>query len=1011
MGNGIRPSSFLMKKRAKGPVAFLSLLLLAQGVSLAVPLSPEEPGGILFEAERCKNLRADSWRVIRYKKSDGLPAYPSGGALLEAATADVDPAIGIIDKKPAGGRYRAWVRFALPREMNVEVSPCSVTLRQKGKDFPTRSFEVPSSLIEEEFRTGKDLYAWKEYGIVEIAEDEPLSVAFTQESSEAFDSVCASFDCLFLASDLARDKPPSASTVPANLYLRFIVEEDGSPMTLSVHGHDWHWKKWIRATAGTRQRRRDGKESTVPTAAGTASDWLNLSLESDFSDLGFQTEIAPANIVGKGNGPKPLHYRIQLASAPDEAAVFMDRETRDVKRAPAVIGWLNPGSRVFEPDYLCAREVADKIASFPPARGKRPERFPVATALSAARCADDVIDRELRNLAALGFNSYGLGTPIPFFIEHGPKHGFRFLDGQQFRGELRATRKDAQGFERDDPEASARKAAAFAKTLRDNAVAVPFCSLADEPSMNFAELTSSPKLLHDFPVFLEANGVTAAELGIPSLAEARPARYEQARSPALHYWSMRYYVQVFGDRFRGSTKAAEGQGLRTGVNFACQAVGNILWDGADWFRFYRDGTLTYGWTEDWFNMCQTYQFVGFQMATMRAACHPAKVPYGTYCVIGNRTPWDVGAKAFTQLARKLDGFKIFNYGPSYGSADSFDRREPALLQEVRDVNFAIGAVEGTYLASEPLRGDTALLYSTTSDIWNSRKTDWFPASLFGIERSTLYLLLGQCGVRADVLYEGDLARFLKDYDSLFATDSHIHSDNLPALVEWVRKGGKLYLGPNALAFDQYDRPTKIEEALGFERSGFTRHGAFQGTVLSHSMPRPVGEVVGYGDPIPIVYAEQEIGGVPLASRKDGKAAVTVTKTGKGEVFQCGFLPGLSHFKRGRHDPEVRFQSLSLYPENTRELIKGVLGKMGVRPAVESDHPMVEAHLLQGPDRDLLVLANWSGKTREVAVTIRRKEGYRSAKAVRADSCEVARDVDGTTVTLTLPAGDFVELTK
>ena len=991
--------------------SLFALPFFFQSVAIAKPFAAKQESGILFEAERCKNLRTDSWRVVRFKKADNLKAYPSGGGLLEAASADVASAVGVVAKKPKGGKYRAWVRFALPQQTDVEVDPCSVTFKQKGKTFPVVSLDVPSTFLEEDLRTAKDMYVWKEYGVVEIADGEPLSVVFSQDSSDAFDSVCASFDCVYLSENVENTKPPKESVVPRNLYLRFIVEEDGSPMKLSILGHDWQWKSWIRGTAGTRRAKKNGTFETIPTLSGAKSDWLNLSLASDFANWGFMTEIAPDPVVDKMGNHGLLHYKVQLASAPDEKAVFMSHEIKEAKRRPILSGILNPGGRTFEPDFVSAQETADKIATLPPARGKRPVKFPVATAVCVSTLSETVIEQELKNLAALGFNSYGLGTPIQFFIDYGPKFGFRFLDGQQFRGELCATKKDADGFVRDDPEESEKKAAAFVKVLRDNKVVVPFCSLADEPGMGFGEVTEVPRNLHDFPKFLEENGVTAEELGIPSLAEAKPARYDKASLPAMHYWSMKYYIKVFGDRFRGSTKAAATQNLRTGVNFACQAVGNILWDGADWFQFYRDGTLSYGWCEDWFNICQTYQFVGFQMAVMRAACHSVNVPYGTYCIIGNRTPWDVGAKAFTQFGRKLDGFKIFNYGPSYAGADSFDKREPALFQEVRDLNFALGAVEEAYMASEPLRGDTALLYSTTSDIWNSEKTDWFPASLYGIERSTLYMLLGQCGVRADVVYEGDLAKELKNYKSLFVTDSHIHSDNLPALVDWVKKGGVLYLGANALAFDQYNRPTKIEEKLGFKRGHFTQVGRFAGTVLSHPMPKALGQVTGYGDDIPMIYGTQEVQGNALASTADGKAAITLTSSGKGKVVQCGFFPGLSHFKRASHNSEVHFQSLSVYPDNTRKLMKNVLGKMGVKPVVKSDHPMVEAVLLVGPDRDLLVLDNWSGKPQKVVVKLRNGTAYRSAKAVRVDDAKLSGGKGEAIVSLTVGTGDFIELMK
>ena len=986
------------------PVLAAAISSLTLSVSARPGAAPDDPG-ILFEAEDCKPLDARFWRVLRYKQSDDLPAYPSGGGVLEAASLGVAPASGIASKKPTAGKYRVWARFRIPNDSNVSIAPCSIVVKQKGEPFKSVSFAIPSSDLPADLRAPEDAFVWLPYGVVELAGDEPVTVTFSQERGETPEAVPASIDCVYFSADAARTTPPPADLAPRQLFLRFVVEPDGLPMTLGMGGHSWAWKqRLILPRMGAMAPGRGGKPEARPVEPGQASDWTNLSVASDFTREHSLVSIGAAP-VKRADGTGQVAYRLQLATRPDPAAVFMDHLVRGGN--PSVVGWFDLAGRSFAADFIVADRTAEKIAALPPARGRRPVKFPVGTAICVEGLADSVVDREMKNVAALGFNSFGLGTGIPFFIANGPKHGYTFLDGQQFRGELSATMVDEKGFKRNDPAASQAKAAAFAKTLRDNQVVVPFCSLADEPSMNFGQLLSDPMLLHDFPGYLAEQGLTAEELGIASLETAKPARYDEAPSAAMHYWSMRYYVKAFGDRFRGSTQAAASQSLRTGVNFACQAVGNILWDGADWFQFYRDGTLTYGWTEDWFNLCNTYQFVSFQMAVMRAACKPAGTPYGTYCVIGNRTPWDVGAKSFSQFARRIDSFKIFNYGPSYGNADNFDNREPELFQEVRDVNFAIGAVEDTYLEAEPLRGDVAMLYSTTSDIWNSWKRDWFPASLPGLERSTLYLLLGQCGVRTDIVYEGDLAQQLKDHRALFAIDSHIHADNLPALIDWVKAGGILYLGANALAYDHYNRPTQIEAKLGIRRGEFKLESAPGG--LQGGMPATLGEVAGHGEAIPMIYGVQDVEGEALAARSDGRPALSATRVGKGKVVQCGFFPGLSHFKRASHNRDINFQSLSVYPENTRSMMRAVLEAIEVKPLVQASHPMVEAHLLQASDCDLAVLANWSGEKQSVTIALPNDSKYTRAEAVRAEDAELTNSSDGCSLRLTVGTGDFVRL--
>ena len=83
--------------------------------------------------------------------------------------------------------------------------------------------------------------------------------------------------------------------------------------------------------------------------------------------------------------------------------------------------------------------------------------------------------------------------------------------------------------------------------------------------------------------------------------------------------------------------------------------------------------------------------------------------------------------------------------------------------------------------------------------------------------------------------------------------------------------------------------------------------------------------------------------------------------------------------------------------------------MRVEPAVQADHPMVEAHLLQSPDCDLLVLANWSGAARPVVVTLRNGVAYARAEAVRATDAKLDGPSGSRAVSLTLGPGDFVRL--
>ena len=184
------------------PVLAAAISSLTLSVSARPGAAPDDPG-ILFEAEDCKPLDARFWRVLRYKQSDDLPAYPSGGGVLEAASLGVAPASGIASKKPTAGKYRVWARFRIPNDSNVSIAPCSIVVKQKGEPFKSVSFAIPSSDLPADLRAPEDAFVWLPYGVVELAGDEPVTVTFSQERGETPEAVPASIDCVYFSADAA----------------------------------------------------------------------------------------------------------------------------------------------------------------------------------------------------------------------------------------------------------------------------------------------------------------------------------------------------------------------------------------------------------------------------------------------------------------------------------------------------------------------------------------------------------------------------------------------------------------------------------------------------------------------------------------------------------------------------------------------------------------------------------------------------------------------------------------
>ena len=233
-----------------------------------------------------------------------------------------------------------------------------------------------------------------------------------------------------------------------------------------------------------------------------------------------------------------------------------------------------------------------------------------------------------------------------------------------------------------------------------------------------------------------------------------------------------------------------------------------------------------------------------------------------------------------------------------------------------------------------------MLYSVTSDIWNT-ETD----QVFGKERVYLHLLLRHCNYRADILSEDDLGTELDKYRVLFVTDSHIRRECLPVLLDWVKRGGWLYLSAGALQGDEYDQPLE----LGIERQPYRSISKIGRPEHDLVNLRREGELQG----MPIVGGVQ----YPLAQKHS---------VGRGTIFASGVFAGVSYQAHSVR-PAGGEHSARDYPHAHRGFISALA--MPVVPRLTTDHHLVEANLIESPKGNCIVLANWSGKPRPVAVTL------------------------------------------
>ena len=578
---------------------------------------------------------------------------------------------------------------------------------------------------------------------------------------------------------------------------------------------------------------------------------------------------------------------------------------------------LADGSWRIEQDAEIAARTRRVVEAMPPAEGRAPVLFPLTTGLALDRktVAHGVMEDEIAIFRALGLNGCG-----------GSRKEFPHCRFSAFVG---------RGFPHPDPADVLKRVEDW---HRKNLEPAGDCR---------AELVNTGDETGLSPLHMTNCTICAAKVpGGPTLDKTQGLRY---------YRTMRTLTETAADSLRvvTDTFGRVRPGLPVAVNNATDLVfnGNLVSSGMDWFRIYGTGALTYGWGEDWSNYGRTKQINSIYWDAMRAACLERGIPFGFYNIIAHNE-WEIKAKSYSAVGRGARSLHYFDYGPQYAiTSDAKSRRFDALAS-MREFNFALGAVEREVLAARCAKGDAAILLGVTGDLWKAREDNEF-----GMERSAMSLLLRHCGMRTDILGEEMVARHLGEYPMLFVLDRNVRRDVAKAILDWTRKGGRLYLGPNAMTADEANEPLD----LGFvrdaysksEKVGFPRFHLVKCKELDRYEGMRV--IVGSSKP----YFEER-------------------NEGRGRILASGFFPGLDYWGSATVNTN-RFNMLE-YESAHRAFMKKVIAGIPLR--CETSNPLVELHLLEGPKADVLALVNWTGARTDVRYTVRAPDGTVRRSGIR-----------------------------
>lgn len=895
---------------------------------------------VVIEAESFKSDNG-SW-FVKPHFPNWYGDRPSGGKFLSGHSKKMGTAAREIEiVKP--GKYKLFWRYLdvlnYPGPYKVTVKQGSSTLAENVYNEKSKRF---SPEAQKKFGKSFAKFMWEEIGFtaeksgkVEIILTKLPGGNLTAQGTRHLD--------LFLLTEKLDYKPDIMDLNPLYVQIR-MLDEQKTPTVIHVFGrlsrspsyppHMNINKKGLHIGAGKGFARKQDF-----LKAGDVSPWVKISPYLTFNGNDRLTFDAR---TGYRKHDSEAAFEILFSRTPDDKNIIK-RYRRSGKGNGIIIAINLPAGTITSDLEESRKNLARANATIAVPGGKRPVKYPF---ISGVRVGPRSEAAEVVKNEAQVVNTLGLNGVIGAMSSSGEaKKDFPKYTLAAFFFHLSNKRCFAQP-KLDEIDGLMKKQA---KTIAGHGRKPLFINLMDEPDYPADHVTKCAFCKGKFAAFLKENNANVS--GLPTLDK---------KQGGLYYWTMRYRNRVVTNFFRAATDSAARHlpGVFTTANFAPDVTGgSSIGRGCDWFEILGSGALTYGWHEDWANLSGTYQCVGFQNAVMRAACRKNNVTYGIYNILC-RHPWEVEAKGFAAIGYGNSAMHFFNYGPHYANASDMNSQRPEIYQAIKNITYATGAVEDTLVNARPVRGDVAMLLSSTGDIWN-RGGD----NIYGKERVFLHMLLKHCNYSTDVLSEDDLASELKNYKVLFVVDSHIRKSQLKYIDEWVKQGNTLYLGANALMFDEADKPLDF---IAGRKPYKTLHKVSRGQdnfVRSSKKHKKFRKMT-------IIGGQQ----LPMGSE---------VKRGKGRVIFSGFFPGLSYMHESKRTGKI--YSIRNYPEAHRQYIASL--KLPAPRISSSDH-RIEAHLLESADKYLIVLSNWTG-----------------------EKCSVTVKSDGKEYTRTIGGGGFIEIDK
>lgn len=984
---------------------------------------------ILFEAESMKT-DGKSWRVQPFVRDHIRAGSPSNLQQLAGDTGGPGTATKEITLA-RDGRYRIWVRYldvttATPKDPRW---PFRVRASQGGQPVGSKDFDtVGLRLTPETLRKWSWDGDWGFSYVWDSMEADLKAGACVLEMSKLPPIDPGNYryvDCFVVTSDLKYE--PNTRDFATPLYLKVVMSKTGNPENVFLHFDASEVGHHDLTRVGLFPGAMAGYGPERWLRAGDESPWVNIApilppmvINAIYSfPSGLNDNVLPFEaLTGWIVRAKASDYTLLLSRTPSEEGLIgkFHRSGRGAGLT-LLIDMTKPQEAKSEIE--CSRELLRAVQQLPRTPGRRPREFPLITGIvhDSSRNPGEAIENDLRTLVALGFSGTANSLIDPALLS---RHGMKFNSSQ---ATIFFALKDGC-FHQANWDAIREAQAANLKNYPPGGV--QWIKLMDEVySMHLEHLAACPVCTEKFKEFVRAKGFPADEA-----ARARLV-LDKAADPKLFYYTMLYRAQMLTDFMKRGTAIV--RDLNPGVDTLANATteltysGNLLMRGTDWFSLYKQQAMTVGFVQDANACTPSQQTVSYTMDVLRSACKYHGQPLGVYNMI-SREPWDIAAKAFTEIGHGARIIDYYFWGPYHVQNADAQSRRTEVWPVLKEINHAVGAVEKDLLQATPVPSKLALLYSHTTDIWDLQPKDWGnDRKGFGDELMDLYLLLKHLGYPIDILTEDDVIEGrAADYAAVFVTGSHLKDGVLLKLLDWSNAGGFLYFGPGAAEFNQFNQPIKELVSLGLKRQPF-KFVQSPGHEDYLPLMQVIAKVSDTERTFHAVGAYQKLAndtkGRVVLRFEDGTPCASVIEHGKGRIVSMGFFAGLSYVREGcipmsldRQKRRAEGKPLHTwnprsYPAEYREFFRALLTPIAWKPPVAISHPLVEGSLLAGPKAYVLALSNWSGDLQKITVSATLPGKLGKPSAVIHSVKDVS--VKGHTVrfTMNVERGDFIVIPR